>query len=349
MWDYLKRYKNDHVQSSLPKEVNENASDDPRIWKLGPLSLNPLAWHQYRFALSHPLQGHKESPYDEAEAKRVGTLDIRGPLATAPTDPLFIDPFHLKETQDAMRALNKDKSPGPDGITNRMLTGGGEIFTGLLHDFLNSIWLHEIQPRSWELSLMQPIYKGGNKLKTDPASYRGIYLSSALAKLFEGILLSRLTQYTEVHETLTANQLGTRPGRQTHDAIYSLLAIIQRNWTLSDSPTYVAFLDYSTAYPSVHRGRLAVLLYQFNIVGKMWHHLCNRFQRVKLRVLHPGIAPHQTVQILRGLPEGSRLSPTLFGLFAADLVNHLKRKFPAATILHKGQHLWVGGFLYVDD
>jgi hypothetical protein len=22
MWDYLKRYKNDHVQSSLPKEVN---------------------------------------------------------------------------------------------------------------------------------------------------------------------------------------------------------------------------------------------------------------------------------------------------------------------------------------
>ena len=81
----------------------------------------------------------------------------------------------------------------------------------------------------------------------------------------------------------------------------------------------------------------------------MWHQLCNRFQRVKLRVLHPDIAPHQTVPILRGLPEGSRLSPTLFGLFAADLVNHLKRKFPDATILHKGQHLWVGGFLYVDD
>ena len=32
MWDYLKRYKNDQVQSSLPKEVNENASSDPRIW-----------------------------------------------------------------------------------------------------------------------------------------------------------------------------------------------------------------------------------------------------------------------------------------------------------------------------
>jgi len=47
MWDYLKRYKNDHVQSSLPKEVNENASSDPRIWThpkppcLAPISFRP--------------------------------------------------------------------------------------------------------------------------------------------------------------------------------------------------------------------------------------------------------------------------------------------------------------------
>jgi hypothetical protein len=63
----------------------------------------------------------------------------------------------------------------------------------------------------------------------------------------------------------------------------------------------------------------------------MWHHLCNRFNSVTLRVLHPGISPHQTVPILRGLPEGSRLSPTLFGLFAADLVNHLKRMPQSST------------------
>ena len=37
------------------------------------------------------------------------------------------------------------------------------------------------------------------------------------------------------------------------------------------------------------------------------------------------------------------------GIFAADLVNDLKGKFPDATILHKTQHLWIGGFLYIDD
>ena len=40
----------------------------------------------------------------------------------------------------------------------------------------------------------------------------------------------------------------------------------------------------------------------------MWHHLRARFHKIKLRVLHPGISAHHTVDILRGLPEGSRLS-----------------------------------------
>jgi len=54
---------------------------------------------------------------------------------------------------------------------------------------------------------MQPIYKV-IKLKPDPASYRGIYLSSTIAKLFESTTIKRLTKYIEQHSTLRDNQLG---------------------------------------------------------------------------------------------------------------------------------------------
>ena len=108
-------------------------------------------------------------------------------------------------------------------MTNRMIQAAGPLFQELVHDMFGTLWKHDIQPASWQISLMQPIYKGGNKSKADPASYRGIYLCSALAKLFEGILISRLTKFTETQNTLTENQLGTRPGRQIHDAIYCLL------------------------------------------------------------------------------------------------------------------------------
>ena len=55
----------------------------------------------------------------------------------------------------------------------------------------------------------------------------------------------------------------------------------------------------------------------------MWKHLRERFQIVKVRVLHPRIPKTSSVTILRGVPEGSRLSPTLFGIFVADLIHEL--------------------------
>ena len=147
-----------------------------------------------------------------------------------------------------------------------MLQAEGPKFDALLHEVFSTIWQHEIQPNAWQMSLMQPIYKGDGKARSDPASYRGIYLSSALAKFFEGILISRLTKFTEAQNTLTENQLGTRPQRQIHDAIYCLLSIIQYNKS-KGLPTYVAFCDYSTAFPSIHRGKLLSLLFKYNIVG----------------------------------------------------------------------------------
>jgi len=65
-----------------------------------------------------------------------------------------------------------------------------------------------VQPTDWQLSLMQPIYKGHDKDKTDPASYRGKYAKDTLAKLFEGLLLARHTTLTELDNTLTSTNLA---------------------------------------------------------------------------------------------------------------------------------------------
>ena len=203
--------------------------------------------------------------------------------------------------------------------------------------------------KAWQMLLMQPIYKGGDKSKADLASYRGIYLSSPLAKLFEGILISRLSKFTETHNTLTENQLGTRPGRQIHDAIYCLTSLIQYNISQQGLATYVAFCDLSTAFPSIHRGKLLLQLCKKNILGRMWTHLRETLHIIKVRVLHPRIPTTSSVNILRGVPEGSRLSPTLLEIFVADLVHELRAQFPAATITHNGGVRWIGGNFFVDN
>ena len=88
-------------------------------------------------------------------------------------------------------------------------------------------------------------------------SYRGIYLLNTLTKLFEGLMEARLSKFTEFNDTLTPSQQGSRIFRQTHDAMYALIATIQER-SQYGSPSYCCFIDFATAYPSVHRERLGL-------------------------------------------------------------------------------------------
>jgi len=271
MWNYLQKYKNNYAKNSLPPETRSNASTHAQIWKSGPGTLNPLNWHCYRFDEGHHLFNHKLSPYDKKEAKlissRNNSVQAQASTTTSNTHPLLMLPLTLLELITHIKTHFPDKSSGPSGITNRMLQAGDVEFQSLLSLLFNGIRESHVQPTDWQLSLMQPIYKGHDKDKTDPASFRGIYLNDNLANLFEGLLLARLTPHTELDNTLTSNQFSTKPCTQTHDAIYSLLFTIQYNKYALKKPKCVAFVDYSTAYPSVHRDRLSSILLHNGIVG----------------------------------------------------------------------------------
>ena len=92
---------------------------------------------------------------------------------------------------DEMQRLTPDKSPGADGVPNRMLRSGGETINTILHEVIATLWEHQAQPLEWQKSLMQPIYKGGKKPKPDPAPYMMmiafITFKSSLVPLLEGL------------------------------------------------------------------------------------------------------------------------------------------------------------------
>ena len=70
---------------------------------------------------------------------------------------------------------------------------------------------------------------------------------------------------------------------------------------------------------------------------------------MRIRVLHPSITADSEVNVLRGLPEGSRLSPILFAIFAADLIRDLQLQFPEITMPTASTLTWMGTIFYVDD
>ena len=77
--------------------------------------------------------------------------------------------------------------------------------------------------------------------------------------------------------------------------------------------------------------------------------LTQSYQKVSIRVLHPLIPEDDYTQIFRGLPEGSRLSPTLFGILISDLLQEIKHKHPNSDTIGPEGPTWVGALAFVDD
>jgi len=48
-----------------------------------------------------------------------------------------------------------------------MIQAGGPKFQETLREVFGTLWQHEIQPKAWQMSLMQPIYKGGDKPRAE--------------------------------------------------------------------------------------------------------------------------------------------------------------------------------------
>ena len=363
-WACLKSlaFKISKHTADFPSRIfyNTNYKTDPATWSPSESvtpsdALGAQAWCQFRFALGHHRRKHYKSPFNEPEADLVEQETTR--LQSVPisqqdsTADLALNREFKQE--DLLRHLKKsppDKSEGHDGISNRMLQSGGENFEQTLIHLLNLVWDTELYPESWCKALMRPIYKGGGKQRKDPASYRGIYLTCTTTKLFEGIISERLEEYISKHDTLTKFQFA-KQGSQTHDAIHTLTSVIRNNQEHNKSSTYCAYIDFSTAYPSVHRERLTNILHEVGITGKIWRLLQVTYSKTKVRVLHPFIPEDGYTDILRGLPEGSRLSPLLFGIFLSELLRSLQRKYPTPTTRTYGTQgpLWLGAIAFVDD
>jgi len=78
---------------------------------------------------------------------------------------------------------------------------------------------------------------------------------------------ARLSKFTELNDTVTPSQQGSRITRQTHDAIYARIATIHER-SQYGFPSYCCFIDFATAYPSVHRERLGLTLKTIKSLAK---------------------------------------------------------------------------------
>ena len=65
----------------------------------------------------------------------------------------------------------------------------------MLTNFYNYCFQNGIILNDWKKAILSPIYKGDNKQKSDPLSYRPVALISNPCKIFSAIMNERLITY----------------------------------------------------------------------------------------------------------------------------------------------------------
>ena len=108
-------------------------------------------------------------------------------------DSVLESEIDIMEIDTEIGKLKQGKSPGPDGILPEHIIHSGPIFKLWLKKIFNYIISLEVVPQSFSNTTIVPIYKGKGRDPMQTSNYRGISLTSVIGKLFERIILKRIT------------------------------------------------------------------------------------------------------------------------------------------------------------
>ena len=143
------------------------------------------------------------------------------------------------------------KAPGLDGIMNEHIRYANPRLIYILKLLFNAFLSHGYLPKTFIESVISPVLKEKSGSIHDKSNYRPISLSSAIAKIFEILILNRIEHLLNVN----ANQFGFKRKHSTDSCILLLKELI-RYYRSKGSPVFTCFLDASKAFDRVNHSIL---------------------------------------------------------------------------------------------
>ena len=224
-----------------------------------------------------------------------------------------LEDFTKKELEDAMALLKTGKAAGLDNITTEMIQHFGTKTRTWLLAFLNKCAQTSTIPRAWRRAKVAALLKPG-KDPNHKKSYRPISLLCILYKLYERMILARISQ--SVEEQLTPDQAGFRPGRSCCDQLLNLTQYIEDGFETKQI-TGAVFVDLTAAYDTVNHRLLLNKVAKVVKNAKIFKIIQSLLSNRRFYVEMDGRKSRWRTQ-KNGLPQGSVLAPTLFNVYTND-------------------------------
>ncbi|KAL4104035.1 hypothetical protein QTP88_019348 [Uroleucon formosanum] len=230
--------------------------------------------------------------------------------------------FIEEEVHLALKNVKNGKAAGVDGILPEFIKNLGPRSRLWLARFFTSVANKGTLPKAWREAKVVAILKP-NKPGNDPRNYRPISLLSVIYKLFERLLLRRMSPLLD--RTIPMEQAGFRSGRNCCEQVLALTTYVENSFQ-NKLKSGAVFLDLSAAYDTVWKRDLLLKLAK-NLRYKATLRLLEQILSDRsFKVNMNGETSRKRI-LQNGLPQGSVLSPTLFNVYTADIEVTNSRKF----------------------
>ena len=258
-------------------------------------------------------------------------------------DQILDSEILVEEVEVALRLLKLGRSKGADGLSAEHLIYGGTAIVLWLKKILNRIISLEEVPSCLKEGVIIPVYKGKGKDPMVTHSYRGITLSSVIAKTFEIVILNRMSPVLDRLGFPDINQTAFQKGISCADAIFSTQEVLLHYIRQGESP-FLCFYDIEKAFDSIEFPVLLSHLQSIGISGKSWRLIKSWYDSPTSRVkLHNRVS--DPFLITRGVKQGSVLSPSLFLVVMNTLIQKLRSISCGASL----QGIYTGTAIHADD
>ncbi|CAC5420891.1 unnamed protein product [Mytilus coruscus] len=240
-----------------------------------------------------------------------------------PFNTFFDVPYTEDEIYEQIKTLKCGKAPGPDYVCNEHIVYGGNTLLKWICYIFNIILKCEYVPLLYRHGIIIPLYKGNNKDKSNPNSYRAIVLTSVFGKLHDKTVLHQINKMlTALDKTFPDPlQFGFVPEHGSIPALYTLKECINV-FLKSKSKLYVGFLDNEKAFDKIWHDRLFLKLKEIGVTGKLWNILFMSYKSASAHVQYNGLTS-DNFSISQGVGQGRVLSSWLFSLYINDLILQL--------------------------
>ena len=226
--------------------------------------------------------------------------------------------FSEEEVRKTLLSMATKKAPGPDGIKTEVLQKIQHKLIPYLTQLFNECLRQGKFPREWKMSTLVILKKGEDKSPEIPKSYRPICLINSMGKLFEKVLIERLTAH-RTQRGINECQYGFRKGKSTEDAINKFTTVINEN---NSKYKLAVFVDISGAFDNLWWPTLFNQLKIIECPRNIYHVFQDYCKERLVSMKCPGDVISKRTS--KGCPQGSVCGPVFWDVALEPCLSQLE-------------------------